>query len=198
MRRDLLITALVFAILGFIGGYVYSQKMAGAAATGAVGPGLAGGGNEASNGKLPEGHPPLDVAQRWRALEQAAQENPRDAKAALDLANFLYDNQRWDEAVNWYGKALALQPNDANAVTDRGTAYFHMSKFDQALADYSRALKIEPNKPQALYGLALARLHGKQDTAGARKAYEQLKRTHPEFPGVELLAKQLESDRAKP
>lgn len=195
MRRDLLITALIFTAVGFIAGVVYTRQTGGTVLRAAPAPAAM---SQAADPALPEGHPPLDLAQRWQTLQQQAEANPRDARAALDLANFLYDMERWEEATVWYGRALELDPKNTDARTDLATCYYNLGRYDEAIAGYTQALKLERDKPQALYGLAMARLRGKQDTAGARQAYEQLRRSHPDFPGLSTLAEQLGEGRPRP
>lgn len=195
MRRDLLITALIFTAVGFVAGIVYSHQTGAGSLRPAPPPSAA---SPAGDPTLPQGHPPLDVAQRWQTLQQQAEANPRDARAALELANFLYDLERWDQAVTWYQRALELDPKNTDARTDLATCYYNLGRYDEAIAAYNQALKLERDKPQALYGLAMARLRGKQDTAGARQAYEQLRRSHPDFPGLPTLAEQLGEGRPRP
>lgn len=195
MRRDLLITALIFTAVGFVAGYVYTKQVGeGNPRTTLQQPAVPG----ENRGDLPEGHPPVDVAQRWLALEQQAQTQPDDPKTLLELANFLYDIQRWEEAVVWYDRALKLDPVNADARTDLASCKLRLGRFDEAITGYTRALKDEANKPQALYGLALARLRGKKDLAGARQAYEQLRRHHPDFARLDVLARELEAGRGRP
>lgn len=192
MRRDLLITALLFTAIGFVGGYIYSQQVAGGGLRTSMAKGDVAPPPEQADSNLPEGHPPMDVAQGWRALEEEAEKNPRDARVALELADFLYDLERWERAVFWYRRALELDPKNTEARTDLATCSFRLGRFEDALAEYGRVLALEPDKPQALYGLAMARLHGKQDRAGALEAYQRLRRSHPDFPGLEQLARELE------
>lgn len=194
MRRDLLITALIFTAVGFIGGYIYSQHTAPSSSRASGPASLAM--LEADAG-LPEGHPPIDVAQRWRALQEQADANPNDPRAAVELANFLYDIERWEDATFWYKRALALEPKNTDARTDLATCYYNLRRYDEAIAEYEAVLALEPNKPQALYGLALARLNGKQDAAGARRLYEQLRRAHPDFPWNDDLAQRLEAEQRR-
>ena len=199
MRRDLLITALLFTAVGFAGGVVYTRYAPGgpqapvtpapAAAASAMSP--------EAEAALPEGHPPLNVAEEWSRLQQQAEANPKDARAALELANFLYDVERWQDAIRWYQRALELDPRNTDARTDLGTCYFNLARYDEAITEFNRTLALEPDKPQALYNLAMARLRGKQDTAGARQAYEQLRRSHPDFPGLPEMARLLEQERAR-
>jgi len=191
-----LITALLFTAIGFAGGYLYSRQITGGALrpTTAPTPAASQMGGEA----LPEGHPPIDVSERWRTLQEEAEKNPRDPRPALELANLLYDLERWEVATSWYQRALELSPKNADALTDLATCYFNLDRFDDALAAYQRALALEPDKPQALYGLALARLQGKQDREGARQAFEQLRRTRPDFPGMDTLERALAQESSRP
>lgn len=192
MRRDLLITALIFTAVGFVGGVVFSRYAPGgpqALATPAPPPAASGMSPEAE-ASLPEGHPPLNIAEQWSRLQQQAEANPKDARAALELANFLYDVQRWQDSIRWYQRALELEPRNTDARTDLGTCFFNLARYDEAIAEFNRVLELEPDKPQALYNLAMARLQ-KQDKAGARRAYEQLRRAHPDFPGLATLTQQL-------
>lgn len=193
MRRDLLVTALIFTVIGFIAGMIYSRETRGGSS---LSPQLPAQATTASEASLPEGHPPIDLAERWRALQQQAEDNPRDPRAAVELANFLFDIERWDDAIFWYRRTLELEPQNTDARTDLGTCYYNRARYDEAIAEYTQALEHEPGKPQALYGLAMAGLRGKQDRAGARRILEQLRRSHPEFPGVELLAEELGEGRA--
>ena len=192
MRRDLLITALVFTAIGFSGGYVYTQY-AGPPRTATTLSGPVATAGPEGEATLPEGHPPIDVAQRWRTLQQQAEANPNDSKTALELANLLFDLRRWEDATFWYNRTLTLEPKNTDARTDLATCYYNLGRYDEAQKEYAASLELEPNKPQALYGLALTRLSQK-DVAGARQAYEQLRSSHPEFPGNEDLAKRLEAE----
>lgn len=195
MRRDLLITALLFTAIGFVGGYVFFKQLSSGALRTVVQPEAPAAEGEEG---LPAGHPPLDLAQRWRELQERAEASPRDAATARELADFLYDLQRWEPAVFWYRRTLELEPKNTDARTDLATCYFHLNRHDEALGEYSKALELEPRKAQALYGLTLTRLHGKNDRAGAQAAYQELRQSHPDFPGLEELARELETAGARP
>jgi len=195
VRRDLLITALIFTAVGFVGGVVYRDYAPGRPSTALVQTPAAAMSPEAE-AALPEGHPPLNIAEQWNRLQQQAEANPKDAGAALELANFLFDVGRWDDAVRWYRRALELDPKNTDARTDLGTCYFNLARFDEAIAEFNLVLELQPNKPEALYNLAMARLR-QQDPAGARRAYDQLRRNHPNFPGLPQLARMLEESPAR-
>jgi cytochrome c-type biogenesis protein CcmH/NrfG len=197
MRRDLLITALIFAAMGFLAGYLYSEHASRSSVFSPPPAPASPPPAEFESSSLPEGHPPLDLAQHWQELRQVAEANPGDGRAAINLANLLFDGQRWDDAVFWYRRGLELEGRNTDARTDLATCYYNLARFDEAAREYTNALRLEPEKPEALYGLALTRLRGKKDRAAAQQLYERLRRTHPGFPGVEQLAELLAQEQPR-
>jgi tetratricopeptide (TPR) repeat protein len=187
MRRDLLVTALVFLLVGFVAGALYTGTIGGSTIVAAPGRPAATVPAPASE-ELPEGHPPMDTAARWQELRDRAVANPNDEQAQVDLGNFLYDQGVWDQAIPAYQRALEIKPRNADVRTDLATSLFNSSQFEAARREYEAALEQEPDKPQALFGLARVKLEGLQDRAGAERAYEQLRRAHPTFEGVAVLA----------
>jgi len=101
-------------------------------------------------------------------LQQAADANPRDAGAALRLANALQDNNLLSRAVGAYNKYLALVPGDPNARTDLGICYYQMALadsahslelFGHALDEMGTAYKDNPSFQPAAYNLGIVNLH---------------------------------------
>jgi len=70
VRRDLLITALIFTAVGFVGGMVYNRYAPGAPSA-APAP-VASAMSPEAEATLPEGHPPLNIAEEWNRLQQQA------------------------------------------------------------------------------------------------------------------------------
>ena len=176
MRRDLLITALLFTAIGFAGGYLYWRQVAGGTLRPTVAPTPTAGQTEGE--ALPEGHPPMDVSQRWRTLQEEAEKNPRDPGPALELANFLYDVERWEAAISWYQRALELSPNNADARTDLATCYFNLKRFDEAITAYDQALEVNPdNEATWLYKGNVFRFLQQDDAA--RQCFQQVLQLNP-------------------
>ena len=190
MRRDLLVTALIFSIVGFIAGALFTGALGDARP---VSPSLpAPVAPTVAQEDLPEGHPPLEMAERWQELREQAEASPGDVLAAVELASFLFTQGVWDQAEFWFEKALALNPRDTNVRTEYATLLYQQGRADDAIREYGVVLKEEPGKPAALFWLARARLEAKGDRVGAEKLYQQLRRAHPDFEGVQLLAALLE------
>lgn len=72
----------------------------------------------------------------------------------LDLP---YDNRgnayamsgNYQQAINDYSRAIALNQGYAGTYTNRGTAYRSMGNYQQALSDYNRAIELEPENAMA-------------------------------------------------
>jgi len=62
--------------------------------------------------------------------------------------------RKWDEAITWYTKALALNPKDHEVYFQRALVYETIRRQDQAIADYEKALKLKPNYYLAIEYLA--------------------------------------------
>jgi tetratricopeptide (TPR) repeat protein len=115
---------------------------------------------------------PLDES-RASALATTAQNNPNDEATRVQLANMYFDAERYQEAVNWYQQALAINPKDINASTDLGIAFYYMNQPDRALAQFDKSLSIDPKHAKTLLNVGIVRAFGKQDLRGAADAWQK-------------------------
>ncbi len=199
MKKETLITAIVFLVVGFFIGYITEaefnwnapEKMTTSPASAsaetpsaAASSGPMGG---TGDGKLPPGHPTLEVAARLKALEEQATQNPADPQPPLELANLYYDQKQYDRAVDWYKKALALDPRNVSARTDLGTVYFNLGRPEEALKEYQESLRIDPNHEPTMFNSIIVNLEGTHNLAAARAAWDKLYRRNPAYPGLEGL-----------
>jgi tetratricopeptide (TPR) repeat protein len=203
VKKETIIVGVICLVVGFLGGYIYQaqtsfrdaqRRTAGAprvpeeAPAGAVGGGM--------GQRLPEGHPPIDIAAVVKTLEEQAARNPRDPEPRLKLANYLYDQQQWQRAIEWYQKALELDPKNVNARTDLGTAYFNLGRPADALREYRQSLEIDPTHQPTLFNLIVVYLDGQHDVAAAQQAWDGLHKLNPSYPGLDGLKDRLDSARA--
>ena len=163
------------------------------AASGGVETGAPGGG---MGQRLPEGHPPIDISAVVKTLEEHAAQNPRDPEPRLKLANYLYDQQQWQRAIEWYQKAVELDPKNVNARTDMGTAYFNLGRPADALREYRQSLEIDPTHQPTMFNLIVVHLDGLHDVAAAQQAWDRLHKRNPGYPGLDNLKGRLDSARA--
>lgn len=190
------VTAVVFLVVGFLLGYIYqAHQQGGSQATATISTtGSAGGTAQGANTQgLPPGHPPLDIASTIKTLEDQAAQNPQDPQPPLMLANLLYDNQRFQEAVGWYEKALKLDPSNVNARTDLGTAYFSLGRPQDALAEYKKSLKVDPRHEPTIFNMIIVEMEGTHDLAAARAAWNKLHAMNPNYKGLDELKEKLDA-----
>lgn len=64
------------------------------------------------------------------------------------------DSQRWDEAIEYFKKALALNPNLEGAHLELGYVYYRKQLYDGEAREYEAALRINAQNTDALFALA--------------------------------------------
>jgi cytochrome c-type biogenesis protein CcmH/NrfG len=200
-------TAVIFLVVGFLAGYIYDQHQKTSAPAAAVAPGDApsGGMAQAPSGApaqgaaagsmqgLPPGHPPINIDSTIQALEDQAAQSPQDPNAALRLANFFFDHQRFQDAVPWYEKALKLDPKNSDARTDLGTVYFNLGQPQKALEEYKKSLEADPRHEPTIYNMIIVYMEGMHDAAAARAAWEKLHAMDPNYKGLDSLKQKLDA-----
>lgn len=203
MKRETLITAIVFLGVGFLAGYVFnaqrtSRQQAASSSVAATSSSSRASapaaqddpGQDASG--LPKGHPPVNDAEIIQFFKEAATRNPSDPEPRLKLANFLYDRHHFPEAISWYQQALRLDPRNVDARTDMATCYFNMGKTREALDELHRALKIDPQHEATLFNLIVVNLNGTHDLRAARQAWQRLDQINPSYPNLDQLKQSLD------
>jgi tetratricopeptide (TPR) repeat protein len=140
---------ILFVIVGLLGGLIIgfmfanSVNQQGAASVAPLA--------MASNSSLPPGHP--DVAagtagsqqsmanspEVQAAIEKAKQE-PDNFDAQLKAAEFYYQIQRFDGAIEFLKRANQLQPDNQEVVVHLGNANFDADKYEEAEKWYTQAL----------------------------------------------------------
>jgi len=136
---------------------------------------------------------PSVFLQNEASLKSMLKANPADLNALIPLGNLYYDNGKFAEAVQYYGKALATDPNNVNVRTDLGTCYWNLGQADAAIGEFQKSLGVNPSHAQTLYNLGIVYLHGKNDAVEARKAWERLLATNPDYPERARLQQMLAS-----
>src|SRR5262245_33935792 len=130
------------------------------------------------------------------ALKSLAEREPSNAKPRIDLGNLYFDAERYDDAITWYEAAVKLVPKDVNLSTDLGVSYYYTNQPDKALAQFDKSLAIEPKPAKTLLNLGIVRAFGKQDLAGATKAWEQVMAIDPNSPEGQAAKRALDTLRS--
>ena len=203
MKIETIVTAVIFFSVGFLAGFIYKSQghvnvpsvaaaaSSGSSSTGTMGAG-AGADIDPATG-LPNGHPPMEVAQIIQNFEQRAQQNPQDPQIPLQLANYLYDKHFYSIAIEWYRRSLKLDAKDVNAWTDLGTSYFYTGQPQQAIAEYKKALALNPKHQPTMFNMIVVNLEGTHDLQTAKQYWSELNRQNPNYPGLKDIKGKLDA-----
>ncbi len=190
VSRDSVIFGVAGMFFGVLVGWIIGSQQGGAprlAAQPAAAP-------AATSGQGSTAASPLDEA-RASTLANAAERNPRDAQARLDLGNLYFDAERFEDAARWYEQALAIQPGNVSASTDLGISYYYMNQPDKALQQFDRSLAIDSRHSKTLLNVGIVRAFGKDDLAGAAEAWQRVVEYAPDSPEGKRAKQALDSLR---
>ena len=135
--------------------------------------------------------PPLDEA-RVQSLMTVIKNDPKNAGAALQLANTYFDAERYTDAIKWYEESLRLDPSNPDASTDLGVSYYYTGQADRALQQFERSLKLDPRHTKTLLNQGIVLAFGKQDLAGAQAAWTRVVALAPDSPEGQAARRALE------
>jgi cytochrome c-type biogenesis protein CcmH/NrfG len=133
---------------------------------------------------------------RASALRTAAERNPRDADARVQLGDLYFDAERFEDAVKWYEEAVRIEPRNVNASTDLGISYYYTNQPDRALVQFERSLAVDPKHSKTLLNIGIVKAFGKQDLEGAAKAFQQVLDVAPESPEARAAKQALDGLRS--
>lgn len=129
------------------------------------------------------------------ALKERVQKDPKDVQAWSRLANIYQDAGMFEQAIQFYQRAVDLAPTNANVLTDLGICYQELKQFDKALDLLERAQKADPANWQSLYNIVVVaglEMH-RFDRADAAMA--RLQEIRPDAPNLSQLKDALNKAR---
>jgi tetratricopeptide (TPR) repeat protein len=127
------------------------------------------------------------------ALKSVADREKSNPKPRAQLGNLYFDAEKYDDAIKWYGEALALEPGDVNVSTDLGVCYYYINQPDKALEQFNTSLKLDPKHAKTLLNVGIVKAFGKQDLDGATQAWQQVIKMAPDSPEGQAAKRALDS-----
>jgi tetratricopeptide (TPR) repeat protein len=209
MSKDNLVYALGGVVLGIIVGVLIANYSAGPRNAGGFSQNMNPAqqastmqpqGQQAAQGQLPEGHPPIDenaLRDQLMKQEEILKTKPNDQDALVSAANLNFDLKNYEKAAEYYDHAVKNDPNNVNLITDLGSSWLWMNQPIKAIEYYDRSLKIDPNHFQTLMNLGIARMSS-GNRAGAAEAWEKLVSVYPDHPEAQMLRDAIKRLREKP
>ena len=189
MRADAVVFGIAGTLFGLIIGWVLGSQQA--AGTARVAAPVAQ--SQPAAAQQAQAPPPATIdPDKVKALQTVAQNNPKDIQSRVQLGNMFFDAEQYKDSITWYEQAVQLDPRDANVSTDLGVAYYYTNQPDRALAQFDKSLAIDPKHVKTLLNVGIVRAFGKQDFAGAAKAWEQVAAIAPDSPEGQAAKKGLE------
>ncbi len=188
MRADAIVFGIAGSLFGLIIGWVLGTQNATGAArvvtpVAQAAPATAG---------APAAQPAALDPARVQALQTVAEKDPKNIESRVQLGNLFFDAEQYPQSITWYEQASALNPGDTNVSTDLGVAYYYTNQPDRALAQFDKSLATDPKHIKTLLNVGIVRAFGKNDLAGAAKAWEEVVAISPDSPEGQAARKGLE------
>ena len=137
-------------------------------------------------GGMPQQMPSLDqmkhmADKKAEPLLAQLKNDPNNADLLKQVAKIYLATHQFKDAASYYGKALEVNPKDVAARTAMASCLYFDGDVDGALAQLQQALKDNPKDADSLFNLGMIRWKGKNDTAGALQAWDQLLKSNPKL-----------------
>ena len=192
MRLDAVVYTVAGMAFGVILGWVIGAQQLARSGTSPA-PAAAASSNPSPQAQSGGGRtaPTLDQT-RVDQLTAAINGNPKDSASVVQLANVYFDAERWNDAISWYERALALEPRNADVSTDLGVSYYYTNRTDEALKRFEESLKINPKHTKTLLNKGIVLAFGKEDLKGAAAEWQKVVDLAPGTPEGEAARRALE------
>jgi ATP-dependent 26S proteasome regulatory subunit/intein/homing endonuclease len=105
--------------------------------------------------------------------------NPR-AKELYDEGGKLFEENKFEEAIEQYTKAIEKDPDYASAYFNRALSFAILNKYDNATKDAGKVLSLEPDSCDAPYVMGIISEY-KHDNEDAVEWYEKSLKANPDY-----------------
>ena len=120
-----------------------------------------------------------ELKSRIIKLKNLVQQNPDDLEGWIDLGNACFDADQYEESIQAYRKALAINSGNADVWTDMGVMYRLSDQPREAIKAFDKAAEIDPRHEISRINKGIVLLHDLKDSQGAIRAWESVLEINP-------------------
>lgn len=130
-------------------------------------------------------------------LAEKLKKDPNNPKLLLQLAALYNKTHQFKDAAAYYERALKADPKNIEARNEMASCLYYTGDVDGALGQLQQSLKEDPNNVNALFNLGMVRWKGKNDSAGAIAAWQQLLKKNPTLDRKPIVEKMIAEARTQ-
>jgi len=104
-------------------------------------------------------HKIKDIGQSEKYLLRSIELKPKYGPGYTSLADLYYNQERYEEAIDYYGISLAYDKNNFDTHFNIAGCYYHLQKWNEAEKWYLKASDINPESPGCWHYLGVVYLN---------------------------------------
>lgn len=135
----------------------------------------------------PAGASPLGAEQEIKLLQSVLKEDPDNLNALIRLGNAFMDTARYTEAIDAYGKSLAIDPSNTDVRVDMGVCYRNSGRPDIAEKEFKKAIEQDPRHAIAHLNLGVVLSYDMQKPREAIAMFERYLELAPNAPNADAI-----------
>jgi tetratricopeptide (TPR) repeat protein len=87
-------------------------------------------------------------------LRENVQNNPEDVTSLVELGILSNNKAQYEEAIDWFIKALKLEPENTRALIEIAYAHSGLNQYEKSIEYYNKILEVQPLNHTAHYAIA--------------------------------------------
>lgn len=138
-----------------------------------------------------------DIQKELDSLKLKIDRDPGNYKLLAQAGNYSFDMNLYEQAVDYYIRALKINPNDADVRTDLGTMYRRMGEPQKAIEEFEKVQVADPDHQNSALNLGVVLFHDLGDKENALVAWEKYLALNPTGERSDMIrqvVKQLKSE----
>ena len=98
---------------------------------------------------------PITFAESLQNTSSSSIINSTEAEMLCNKASVLYNQQKYDEALEYYNKVLEIDPSNLYSLNSIGNIFVNIEQYDKAIEYLEKVLAIDPENVDALKNQAI-------------------------------------------